>query len=991
MWASVCDFSAAFLIAHTLSLPSSPDRSFAHHNCKIVNRAAKRFPNCGAEAKVSIAFQFRSWFCAKNFRMKRKYACLVLLMMLTRGAAAVEPVCSLTLPSLRVQRPDIFTNQQEQWLGDAQAEMIEPRYALLPADESAHLDEIGQRLLKQLPPTPIHYTFRVYESPDLRAFSLAGGHIYISRKLIMDARSEDELAAMLAQEIGRIYIHHSASSVTRRLKKLMHVDSVDDRADVYDKFERLLNMPPDPDAFLSPSEQQDDELLADRVGMYAMIKSHYDPKAFATFLDRVNNNGGFTGNLFTNVFDLTPLISVRVRMAHKLVSSLPGSCRDVRPLYRPGFEPFQRGIQEQRINPIISSTPELTSFALQQPMNPALESILFSLDGKYVLAQDAYQIHVLSTSPLQLRFSIDALGAEMARFTPDSQGLVFNYNDLHAEHWQLATGRPSDVQDFVDYAGCIQTSLSPDGNVLACVSQFGDSVWLKLADIHTGQMLYQNLHFFDKYESLGDTNAYVTSSFQALMHWSPDGRYFVAASGTAAMAYDLKDHTTVHLGGALSNLAQERFAFVGSDKMVSTCDWSTKVGTASETFTMCYTTFPGGQNLGKFQLPRGWLASVTGAERLLFGPLANAAAVLLDPAAGKVDEDFREEMVDVLGDEVAAEAADGGIAVGKLGGNLQRIELPVTPLTGIEASAFSPNGRYLALSDRARAAEWDLATGRRMAVTSPFRAVAIDDSGNLQAALIDHEIVPSSDPDIDKLTHKYVSSLTPLGDPLQFGTIRVRFKPLSPQQVMNDDVRMEAYDAATEAHLWSQTFLAQVPKMVEADGDKTLYVMDRESRSVNGKLVHTSDLPRQLINPRGTVVEIVSNRTGNPEHALFAPQLPVQTAQGDERTAGLFGSLLAIYGNNNDTTIYRVSDGTRLFTFFGRALAGDDSLGMIAGTNRLQELNLYATAHARQLAHYVLDQAVIAARFVPESKQLLVVTASQRLYRIDLSRLSAEN
>jgi WD40 repeat protein len=927
--------------------------------------------------------------------MKRRIPILLLLMMLAHVAAAVEPVCSLQMPRLRVKRADIFTDQQEQWLGDAQADMVDPRYTLLPANESAYLDEIGQKLLKQLPPTPIHYTFRIYESPDLRAFSLAGGHVYISRKLVMDARNEDELAAMLAQEIGRIYIHHSASAVTRRMKRVMHVKTLGDRADVYDKFERMLNLPPDSYSFLDPGEQEDDELLADRVGIYAMIKAHYDPQAFSTFLDRVNDNGGYTGNIFTDAFDLTPLVSVRVRMADKLVRSLPEGCRSVRPSYSPGFKPFQQAIQQQRINPIVPATPGLNSVALAQPIEPALENVVLSPDGKYLLAQDGYQVHVLSVSPLKLLFSIDALGAEMAQFTPDSQSVVFNYNDLHVEKWQLSTGQPLNIQDFVDYAGCVQTSLSPDGSALACISQFygffDNSVWLKLADIQSGAMLYQNLHFFDKNAWIGNDNVHMTNNFQALMHWSRDGRYFVATSGTSAMAYDLSNHRTVRMSGELSNLAQQRFAFVGSDKMVSTCDWSVKTGGPGETYTMCYTTFPGGRTLKKFQLPPGWLASVAGSNHLLFGPLADASAGLLNPSTAKLDGEFRDESLDLRENELAAELPTGGVAVGALHGTLQSIALPVNPLTSVEASAFSPNGRYLAISNRARGAEWDLSTGKRMSLTPPFQAATVDNTGKLQAALVSHEIVPASDPNIDKLTHKYVPGLSPHDNPLQLGSVRIHFEPLTVQQNLDYDVKVEALDAQTETHLWSRTFLGWVPQMIPADGDKTLFVIGRQSWTGSGKLIHTSDLPFQLINPLGMIVEVVSNRTGKDEQILFSPQLPVQNRRSDDRTAELFGSLVAVYGNNNDTTVYRVSNGSRLLAFFGRALAADDTLGMVAATNRIQELNIYGIAHGKRLAHCLLDQAVIAARFVPESKQLLVLTASQHVYHIDLSRLVPES
>lgn len=926
--------------------------------------------------------------------MRRKLLGALLLIIVAHGAAAVEPACSLQMPALRVKRADIFTDQQEQWLGDAQADMIEPRYTLLPADQSSYLDEIGQRLLKQLPPTPIHYTFRIFESPDLQAYSLAGGHVYISRKLIMDARDEDELAAMLAQEIGRIYIHHAASEVTRRMKRVMHVEKLGDRADVYDNFERMFNLQADSLAFLTPDDQRDDELLADRVGMYAMIKARYDPKAFAAFLDRVNNNGGFTGNLLTSIFDTTPLISLRVRMADKLVSSLPASCRGVRPLYRRGFEPFQQAIEQQRLGPIVPATPGLDSFVLDQPIHPALENVAISPDGNYILAQDAYQIHVLSASPPKLLFSVDAPGAEMAHFTPDAQDVVFNYNDLHVEQWRLATGKPSNIQDFVDYAGCVQTSLSPDGNTLACVSEFynafNDSVWLKLVDIHDGSMLYQNLHFYDKGSIVSNPNIRITPTFQALMRWSRDGRYFVAASGTSAMAYDLKNRATVHLSGGLSSLAQQRFAFAGSDKMLSTCDWTEKTGAANETFTMCFTTFPDGRSLGKFQLQPGWLASVAGGDDLLFGPLSNASSALINPTTKKIDAEFQDETVDLHDDEVAYENPSGGIEVGKLqGADVQRAALPVTPLSTIEASAFSPNGRYLAVSNRARGAEWDLSTGKRMALTLPFRAAAIDDTGALHAVIVHHELVPSSNPGIDRLTHKYVPWLSTLNDPLQLGTVRVRFKPKSFQTGYESDVDMEAYDAQTEAHLWSRNFPGPVPGINPADGDKTVLVTDRDNWTGGAKLIHTSDLPRQFLNPLGTVIEVIADRTGKPESAFFSPQLAGW--DGDDRSAGLLGTLLAVRGNNNDTTVYRTPDGARLFAFFGSALAADDTLGLLAATNRIQELNIYDTAHGKQLAHYLLNQAVIAARFVPERKQLLVLTAAQSVYRIDLSRLPPAN
>jgi len=927
--------------------------------------------------------------------MRQRARWFFLFVAICRIAGAAEPGCQLHEPALRVPRANIFNEQQEQWLGDAQAAMVEPRYTLVPEADTAYLNAIAQKLLAQLPPTSIHYTIGVFESADLRAFSLAGGRIYISLKLIMDARNEDELAAMIAQEVGRVYTHHSASSVTLRLNKLMHVKTLGDQADVADKFARLLNVPETDASQLNADDEKRDDLLADQVGLYALIRAKYAPEAFATFLDRVNNNGGYTGSWFTDLADATPEVSIRVRTAHKTVDALSTSCRRSRPVYAPGFKPFQSAMRSRQFDPVLPATEGLTSIALDPPMSPALENVVLSADGKYAIAQDESKIHVLTTSPLKLEFSVDALGAEMAQFTPDSRGLVFNYNDLHIEKWELATGRPVDIVDFVDYAGCVQTSLSPDGNVMACISMIGDSVWLKLVDVNTDRMLYQNPKFYDHSYMPLNTNMPVqfNRGFQALMRWTRDGRYFVAASGPDRMAYDVEQHQAVQLQKTLSGLEQERFAFVGSDKMLSTCDWSYKTGTEADTYRMCLTTFPGGLDLGKFQMPTGWLTSLTAGDGVLFGPTNDAAAVIVDPATGIVQREFRLETVDKAGDQVATEIQTGGIAVGRLNGKPESIDLPVTPLAGVEASAFSADGRYLAVSDRARGAEWDLSSGKRIAETGPFRAVDFDSGGKLQARIVHRELNPATDTSIDRRTHKFVYGATSAGEPVQYGNILFRFKPLSFQQAVDRDVALEAYDATTEARLWQMRFDDYLPKMIPADGEQILFVMDRRSltgaseASRNRKvLVHTSDDIKRIIDEQGTLIEVLQSRTGVVEHAIAAPQLA--SNRREERAAGLYGNLLAVYGNSNDTSVYRVSDGARVLAFFGRALAGDDRLGMIAATNRPQELTVYDVANGRMLMSVLLDENVLAARFVPERKLLLVLTASQHVYQVSLDRLT---
>ena len=190
-------------------------------------------------------------------------------------------------------------------------------------------------------------------------------------------------------------------------------------------------------------------------------------------------------------------------MLQKMNASLPAGCRSILPTERAEFKAFQESLFHQRINAMVAPTPGLKAVKLDPPMSPALENVRLSPDGNYLLAQDETKIHVLSRAPLKMLFSIDALGAKMAQFTPDSSDVVFYYSGLRFEDWNVATHQRVHVYDFADYNRCLQDSLSPDGHTFACFtrnyenihernSSHGSFGWLKLKDLRTGKSLYEN-------------------------------------------------------------------------------------------------------------------------------------------------------------------------------------------------------------------------------------------------------------------------------------------------------------------------------------------------------------------------------------------------------------------------------------------------------------------------------------------------------------------
>ena len=80
----------------------------------------------------------------------------------------------------------------------------------------AALDAMTEHLLAAAPEKP-KLTARVFDMPLVNAFALPGGHILVTRKLIEQASDPDEVAGVLAHEIGHVVLRHPEAQLVRVL------------------------------------------------------------------------------------------------------------------------------------------------------------------------------------------------------------------------------------------------------------------------------------------------------------------------------------------------------------------------------------------------------------------------------------------------------------------------------------------------------------------------------------------------------------------------------------------------------------------------------------------------------------------------------------------------------------------------------------------------------------------------------------------------------
>src|SRR5690606_21851678 len=70
--------------------------------------------------------------------------------------------------------------------------------------------DLGQRLATHSDAPELDYHFFVLDVPSINAFAMPGGYIGVNAGLILSARSESELAGVLAHEIAHVTQRHLA-------------------------------------------------------------------------------------------------------------------------------------------------------------------------------------------------------------------------------------------------------------------------------------------------------------------------------------------------------------------------------------------------------------------------------------------------------------------------------------------------------------------------------------------------------------------------------------------------------------------------------------------------------------------------------------------------------------------------------------------------------------------------------------------------------------
>ncbi|HYR05919.1 MAG TPA: M48 family metalloprotease [Gallionella sp.] len=146
-----------------------------------------------------------------------------------------------------------------------------------------YVNGVGQKLAKKSHRPSLRYHFTVLDTPEVNAFALPGGYVYITRGIMAYLNSEAELAAVVGHEIGHVTARHGVrqQSVAQAANIGLTIASIFVPEIGTNFGQNLANIM---GGALLSGYGREQELEADRLGAQYLARADYDPQAIISVL-----------------------------------------------------------------------------------------------------------------------------------------------------------------------------------------------------------------------------------------------------------------------------------------------------------------------------------------------------------------------------------------------------------------------------------------------------------------------------------------------------------------------------------------------------------------------------------------------------------------------------------------------------------------------------------------------------------------------------------
>jgi predicted Zn-dependent protease len=182
-----------------------------------------------------------------------------------------------------------------------------------------YVNRIAQNLVKNSD-AKVPFTIKVIDSDEVNAMALPGGFMYVNSGLILTADDEAEMAGVIAHEISHVAAHHAVREQTRmNYAQLGTIPLIVIGGwtgyGIYEAAQIGI-----PVAFLQFSRGFESQ--ADFLGVQYMYRAGYDPQAFVTIFEKLENLEKTKPHLISKAFSTHPQTPDRIEATQKEIATL---------------------------------------------------------------------------------------------------------------------------------------------------------------------------------------------------------------------------------------------------------------------------------------------------------------------------------------------------------------------------------------------------------------------------------------------------------------------------------------------------------------------------------------------------------------------------------------------------------------------------------------------------------------------------------------------
>ena len=229
-----------------------------------------------------------------------------------------------------------MSEKRELEIGAEEHEKVMQSMALVEDEDLiAYVNEVGQRLAAVSDRPDLTFRFTIIDSPEINAFALPGGYVYINRGLLAYLNSEAELAAVLGHEIGHITARHAVQQQSRGslAKVASGVGGI--LAAVATGSGYIGSQIMDVGSLWAQAGLsgfgREHELEADTLGAEYLLRAGYNPQAVITVVTVLKNQEDFNTKVanqqpsYHGLFATHPRNDTRLQQAISSVGALPAN------------------------------------------------------------------------------------------------------------------------------------------------------------------------------------------------------------------------------------------------------------------------------------------------------------------------------------------------------------------------------------------------------------------------------------------------------------------------------------------------------------------------------------------------------------------------------------------------------------------------------------------------------------------------------------------